>query len=140
MTYLTTNFEANKLKDHYEFKFAPTVFTLNAANVRLMDYFNWKRVAIVYDFLETGGLYVKVWPNINEASANKPNKNSSYIKVHLTPKYFFAQINLCTCLKRIAPFCPFLTRILTFYRLLKLRNLAIICCTTEQVRGMDVTD
>ena len=27
-------------------------------------------------------------------------------KVHLTPKYFFALINLCTCLKRIAPFCP----------------------------------
>ena len=59
------------------------------------------------------------------------------LKVHLAPKYFFfAQINLCTCLKRIAPFCPFLTEILTFYRLQKLRNLAIICCTTEQARGM----
>ena len=58
------------------------------------------------------------------------------IKVHLTPKYFFAQINLCTCLKRIVPFCPLLTQILTFYRLQKLWNLAIICCTTEQVRGM----
>ena len=39
------------------------------------------------------------------------------LKVHLTPKYFFAQINPYTCLKRIAPFCPFLTQILTFYRL-----------------------
>ena len=26
--------------------------------------------------------------------------------MHLTPKYFFAQINLCTCLKRIARFNP----------------------------------
>ena len=54
------------------------------------------------------------------------------LKVYLTPKYFFSQINLCTCLKCIAPFCPFLTQILAFYRLKKLRNLAIICCTTEQ--------
>ena len=38
-------------------------------------------------------------------------------KVHLNPKYFFAGIYLCTCLKRIAPFCIFLTQILTFYRL-----------------------
>ena len=39
-------------------------------------------------------------------------------------------------MKRIAPFCPFLTLILTFYKLLKLRNLAIICSTTQQVWGM----
>ena len=77
MTYLTTNFEVNKLKDLYEFKFAPTAFAFNAANFRLMDYFNWKRAAIVYDFLGTGGLYVKVWPIMNSASVNKPNKNSS---------------------------------------------------------------
>ena len=30
------------------------------------------------------------------------------VHVHVTPKYFFTQINLCTCLKRIAPFCTFL--------------------------------
>ena len=61
-----------------------------------------------------------------------------FIKVQLTPKYFFVQMNLCTCLKCTAPFCPVLTQILTFYRLLKVRNPAIICCTTEQVRGMGV--
>ena len=27
-----------------------------------------------------------------------------YFKVHLTPKYFFAWINPCTCSKRAAPF------------------------------------
>ena len=65
MTYLTTKFEVNELKDFSEFKFAPTAFAFNAANIRLMDYFNWKRAAIVYDFLEKGGLYVKVWPKTN---------------------------------------------------------------------------
>ena len=78
MTYLTTNFEDNELKDLSEFKFAPTAFAFNAANFRLMDYFNWKRAAIVYDYLETGGLYVKVWPNINSEFVNKPVKNRSY--------------------------------------------------------------
>ena len=57
-------------------------------------------------------------------------------KVHLSPKYFFVEINLCICLKCTVPFCPVLTQILTFYRLWKLRNLAIISCTAEQVRGM----
>ena len=65
MTYLTANFEVNELKDPHEFKFAPTSFAFNAANFRLMDYFSWKKAAIMYDFLETGGLYVKVWPNVN---------------------------------------------------------------------------
>ena len=78
MTYLTTNFKLNELKDLYEFKFAPTAFAFNAANFRLMDYFNWRRAAIVYDFLETGGPYVKVRPNINSESVNKPDKNRSY--------------------------------------------------------------
>ena len=58
------------------------------------------------------------------------------LKCTWTQTIFFVQINLCTCLKRTAPFCPVLTQILTFYRLQKLRNLAIICCTTEQVRGV----
>lgn len=60
VTYLTTNPEVNELKDLYEFMFAPTAFAFNAANFRLMDYFKWKRAAIVYDFLDDGGLYVKV--------------------------------------------------------------------------------
>ena len=45
------------------------------------------------------------------------NEQLLQLKVHLTPKYFFAEINLGSCFKPIAPFCPFLTQILTFYRL-----------------------
>ena len=65
MTYLTTESEMNVLNDFYKFTFAPTAFTFIAANFRLMDFFNWKRAAIVYDFLNTEGLYVKVWLKIN---------------------------------------------------------------------------
>ena len=64
MTYLTTTSEERELKDSYGFTFAPTAFAFNAANVRLMDYFKGKRAAIVYDFLDAGGLYVKVLPEI----------------------------------------------------------------------------
>ena len=86
MTYLTTNYEVNEFKDPYEFKFAPTALAFNAANFRLMHYFNWKRAAVVYDFLETGGLYVKVWPNINSESNNKLNKNRSYTTNYIISK------------------------------------------------------
>ena len=58
--------------------------------------------------------------------------------MHLTPKYFFIQINLCTCLKHTAPFCPVLTQILIdFLQAVKLTKSGhYICCTTEQVRGI----
>ena len=32
------------------------------------------------------------------------NPGIGFFKVHLAPKYFFAYIYLCTCLKRTAPF------------------------------------
>jgi len=65
VTYLTTTSEVSELEDGHGFTFAPTTFTFNAANFRLMDYFKWKRAAIVYDFLDTGGLYVKVGAKIH---------------------------------------------------------------------------
>jgi len=79
VTYLTTTSEVRELEDSYGFTFAPTPFTFNAANFRLMDYFNWKRAAIVYDFLETGGLYVKAGPKTHNAAVTTPKKNSSFI-------------------------------------------------------------
>ena len=81
MTYLTTSSEVNELPDHYEFKFAPTTFTFNAATLRLMNFFNWKSAAIVYDFLDAGGLYVKVWPK-----TNKLNKYISFITYFIISK------------------------------------------------------
>ncbi|KAL9978487.1 hypothetical protein ACROYT_G016009 [Oculina patagonica] len=59
VTYLTTTSDVAELSDSYGFTFAPTAFTFNAATVSLMNHFNWKRAAVVYDFLEEGGLYVK---------------------------------------------------------------------------------
>ena len=81
MTYLTTNSEVTELQDHYEFKFAPATFAFNAAAFRLMDFFNWKRAAIVYDFVDAGGLYVKVWPK-----TNKLNKYSSFMSYFIISK------------------------------------------------------
>ena len=37
---------------------------------------------------------------INKKKSKKQRK--THFQVHLTPKYFFRLINLCTCLKRIA--------------------------------------
>ena len=55
-------------------------------------------------------------------------------KGHLTPKYFFASINLWTCSKYTElSFRAFLNQILTIYRLQKLR---VICPTTEPVSGI----
>ena len=70
MTYLTTTSEVSELEDPYACTFAPTAFAFNAANFRLMDYFKWKRAAIVYDFLDEGGLYVKVGTEIRHALIN----------------------------------------------------------------------
>jgi len=39
------------------------------------------------------------------------------LKVHLTPKYFFTKVTLCTCSKSIAPFFMKFPSVLTFYRL-----------------------
>ena len=73
MTYLTTSSEVSEPEDPYGFTFAPTALTFSAANFRLMDNFNWKRAAIVYDLQDTGGLYVKVRPKIHyTAIVNNP--------------------------------------------------------------------
>ena len=77
-----------------------------------------------------------IFPSLFIVGVNNQFKIHSYIKVHLTPKYFFAQIDLCTCVKHIASFCPFLNLTLTFYRLQKLQNLTVVWSMTEQVRSM----
>ncbi|XP_078368681.1 gamma-aminobutyric acid type B receptor subunit 1-like [Oculina patagonica] len=69
VTYLTTTSDVAELSDQYGFTFAPTAFTFNAATVRLMGHFNWKKAAVVYDFLEEGGLYVKAVGDL----VNNPN-------------------------------------------------------------------
>ena len=60
VTYLTTTSDVKELESPYGFTFAPTAFAFNKASKKMMEFFNWKRAAGLYDFLETGGLYVKV--------------------------------------------------------------------------------
>lgn len=60
VTYLTTTDSMKELNDPFGFTFMPTPFTFNAARTKLVEYFNWKRAAIVYDFVDEGGLFVQV--------------------------------------------------------------------------------
>ena len=58
--YLTTTGDGRERRDPYGFTFAPAPFPYLKAVLKMMNHFKWKRFAIVYDLLETGGFYVKV--------------------------------------------------------------------------------
>lgn len=60
VTCLTTTSEMMEKVDPYGITFAPTAYTFNKAIVKIMNHFKWKRAALVYDYLEKGGLYLKV--------------------------------------------------------------------------------
>ncbi|PFX34116.1 Gamma-aminobutyric acid type B receptor subunit 2 [Stylophora pistillata] len=64
VTYLTTSSEVKELEDPYGFTFAPSASTFNKAVVSIMNMFKWKRAAVVYDFLDEGGLFVKAVDNL----------------------------------------------------------------------------
>ncbi|XP_027036420.1 gamma-aminobutyric acid type B receptor subunit 2-like isoform X2 [Pocillopora damicornis] len=66
VTYLTTTPSYEELLNPYGFTFAPSAFTFNKAVKSIIKFFKWKRVAVVYDFLDTAGLYVKVVSNLIE--------------------------------------------------------------------------
>nr|XP_058943821.1 gamma-aminobutyric acid type B receptor subunit 2-like [Pocillopora verrucosa]XP_058943822.1 gamma-aminobutyric acid type B receptor subunit 2-like [Pocillopora verrucosa]XP_058943823.1 gamma-aminobutyric acid type B receptor subunit 2-like [Pocillopora verrucosa]XP_058943824.1 gamma-aminobutyric acid type B receptor subunit 2-like [Pocillopora verrucosa]XP_058943825.1 gamma-aminobutyric acid type B receptor subunit 2-like [Pocillopora verrucosa]XP_058943826.1 gamma-aminobutyric acid type B len=66
VTYLTTTPSYQELKDPYGFTFAPSAFTFNKAVKSILKFFKWKRAALVYDFLEADGLYVKTVSNLIE--------------------------------------------------------------------------
>ena len=51
------------------------------------------------------------------------------IKVHWTPKYFYANVKLCTYVKNISPLFAVFDIFTSFKTYEKLSN--IICCTTE---------
>ncbi|XP_058959571.2 gamma-aminobutyric acid type B receptor subunit 2-like [Pocillopora verrucosa] len=59
VTYLTTTSDDSEGRNPYGFTFAPAQLTYIKAILKIMNHFKWKRFAIVYDFLETQGLYVK---------------------------------------------------------------------------------
>lgn len=60
VTYLTTTAQMKELDNDYGFTFKPTAFTFNKAIIKMVEFFGWKRAAVVYDFSKDGGLYVRV--------------------------------------------------------------------------------
>ena len=46
--------------DPFGITFARILESFNEAKIKLVEYFNWTRVAVVYDFSTDAGLYVKV--------------------------------------------------------------------------------
>ena len=59
-----------------------------------------------------------------------------YIKVQLTLKYFLCSNKSLHLFETHCTFLPLFNSNLDFLQVVKLRNVAIICRTTEQVRGM----
>ena len=58
------------------------------------------------------------------------------VKVHLTPKYLFRSNKSLHLFETHCAFLPRFNPNLDFLQAVKVTNLAIIFCTTEQVRGM----
>ncbi|XP_068708409.1 gamma-aminobutyric acid type B receptor subunit 1-like isoform X2 [Montipora foliosa] len=66
VTYLRTTQEV--FDDPFGITFARIPESFNEAKIKLVEYFNWTRVAVVYDFSSDAGLYVKV---VNHLSLQK---------------------------------------------------------------------
>ena len=61
ITFLETTVKLEELvTDSFAFTFLPTAFSFNPPKMKFMNYFKWKRAAVVYDFLTDEGANVKV--------------------------------------------------------------------------------
>ena len=61
ITFLETTVElAELVTDSFAFTFLPTAFSFNPPKIKFMNYFKWKRAAVVYDFLTDRGANIKV--------------------------------------------------------------------------------
>ena len=61
ITFLETTVKLDELvAGTFAFTFLPTAFSFNPPKIKFMNYFKWKRAAVVYDFLTDEGAYVKV--------------------------------------------------------------------------------
>ena len=61
ITFLETTVQLEELvTDSFAFTFLPTAFSFNPPKIKFMNYFKWKRAAVVYDFLTDRGANIKV--------------------------------------------------------------------------------
>ena len=83
-------------------------------------------------FTPIANLLLNVWI----VSTTYTGQFTCNIKVHLTPKYFFRSNKSLHLFEMHCTFLPRFNPNLDFLQAVKVKNLANICCTTEQVRGM----
>ncbi|XP_074616594.1 gamma-aminobutyric acid type B receptor subunit 2-like [Acropora palmata] len=75
VTFLTSTATRSELSEPYGFTFKRIPTSFNGAKIKLVEHFNWKRVAVLYDFSTDAALYVKV---VNDFAERKKNFNVVY--------------------------------------------------------------
>lgn len=75
VTFLTSTASRSELSEPYGFTFKRIPTSFNGAKIKLVEHFNWKRVAVLYDFSTDAALYVKV---VNDFAERKKNFNVVY--------------------------------------------------------------
>ena len=64
----------------FAFTFVPTAFSFNPPKIKFMNYFKWKRAAVVYDFLTDEGANVKVSILSIYGTGQNDNNSLSHIR------------------------------------------------------------
>ncbi|XP_074617778.1 uncharacterized protein LOC141876878 [Acropora palmata] len=75
VTFLTSTASRSELSEPYGFTFKRIPTSFNGAKIKLVEHFNWKRVAVLYDFSTDAALYVEV---VNDFAERKKNFNVVY--------------------------------------------------------------
>ncbi|CAH3045569.1 unnamed protein product, partial [Porites lobata] len=84
ITFLETTVKLEELvTDSFAFTFLPTAFSFNPPKIKFMNYFKWKRAAVVYDFLTDEGANVKVVEDL--AATASSNLTSPRFKLTFEP-------------------------------------------------------
>ena len=81
ITFLETTVELEELlPNSFAFTFLPTAFSFNPPKIKFMNYFKWKRAAVVYDFLTDEGANVKVSILSIYGTGQNDNNSLSHIR------------------------------------------------------------
>ncbi|XP_074617775.1 gamma-aminobutyric acid type B receptor subunit 2-like isoform X2 [Acropora palmata] len=75
VTFLTSTASRSELSEPYGFTFKRIPTSFNGAKIKLVEHFNWKRVAVLYDFSTDAALYVEV---VNDFAERNKNFNVVY--------------------------------------------------------------
>ena len=81
ITFLETTVKLDELvAGTFAFTFLPTAFSFNPPKIKFMNYFKWKRAAVVYDFLTDEGANVQVSILSIYCTGQNDNNSLSHIR------------------------------------------------------------